>query len=131
MENINLKLKIYLEDSRDKFMGIGVLWLLRKMEQNLSLRAAANDLGISYSKAFRMVENLESALGMKVLDRKKGGSSRGVQGNHPAALRKVLQRSAGDNQQAQLNPMHEKCIFSASFLCKNLILTPISVCFCI
>ncbi len=77
MENINLKLKIYLEDSRDKFMGIGVLWLLRKMEQNMSLRAAANDLGISYSKAFRMVENLESALGMKVLDRKKGGSSRG------------------------------------------------------
>jgi molybdate transport repressor ModE-like protein len=77
MENINLKLKIYLEDSRDKFMGIGVLWLLRKMEQNMSLRAAANDLGISYSKAFRMVENLESALDMKVLDRKKGGSSRG------------------------------------------------------
>ena len=77
MEKINLKLKIYLEDSRDKFMGIGVLWFLRKMEENLSLRAAAAELGISYSKAFRMVENLESALGMKVLDRRKGGSSRG------------------------------------------------------
>ena len=77
MEEISLKLKIYLEDSHDKFMGIGVLWLLRKMEENMSLRAAAGELGISYSKAFRMIENLENALGMKVLDRKKGGSSRG------------------------------------------------------
>ena len=77
MDRMNLKLKIYLENDRDKFMGIGVLWLLQKVDGLKSLRAAANELGISYSKAFRMVENLEDSLGMKVLERRKGGSDRG------------------------------------------------------
>ena len=77
MENINLKVKLYLENNQEKFMGIGVLWLLQKVDELKSLRAAANALGISYSKAFRMVENLEDSLGMKVLERRKGGSERG------------------------------------------------------
>lgn len=76
MDDYSLKVKLYLEDSQDKFMGIGVLWLLQKVEECGSLRAAAMDLGISYSKAFKMVENLETALGQPVLERKRGGSSR-------------------------------------------------------
>ncbi len=54
MEKINLKVKLYLENEQDKFMGIGVLWLLQKVQECGSLRAAALDLGISYSKAFRL-----------------------------------------------------------------------------
>ena len=76
MDKINLKVKLYLENEQDKFMGIGVLWLLQKVQQCGSLRAAALDLGISYSKAFRMVENLESSLGKAVISRKKGGMQR-------------------------------------------------------
>ena len=76
MDNINLKVKLYLENEQDKFMGIGVLWLLQKISECGSLRAAALQLGISYSKAFRMVENLEQSLGMAVLSRRKGGMQR-------------------------------------------------------
>ncbi len=76
MDDYNLKVKLYLEDSQDKFMGIGVLWLLQKIEECGSLRAAAISLGISYSKAFKMIENLENALGQPVLERKRGGSAR-------------------------------------------------------
>lgn len=76
MDDYSLKVKLYLEDSQEKFMGIGVLWLLQKIEECGSLRAAAMDLGISYSKAFKMIENLESALGQKVLVRKRGGADR-------------------------------------------------------
>lgn len=76
MENVNLKVKIYLENETDKFMGIGVLWLLQKIKQFGSLRSAAADMGISYSKAFKMIENLEAALGVDVLERKKGGVQR-------------------------------------------------------
>ena len=76
MDNINLKVKLYLENEQDKFMGIGVLWLLQKISDCGSLRAAAMELGISYSKAFRMVENLEQSLGMAVLSRRKGGMQR-------------------------------------------------------
>ena len=76
MEDYSLKVKLYLEDAQEKFMGIGVLWLLQKVQECGSLRAAAMDLGISYSKAFKMIENLETALGQPVLVRKRGGADR-------------------------------------------------------
>lgn len=76
MDNINLKVKLYLENEQDKFMGIGVLWILQKVETCGSLRAATEEMGISYSKAFRMIENLESSVGVPVLERRKGGMQR-------------------------------------------------------
>ena len=33
MDKINLKVKLYLENEQDKFMGIGVLWLLQKVRE--------------------------------------------------------------------------------------------------
>lgn len=74
--DINLKVKIYLENEKDKFMGIGVLWLLQKIEQKKSLRAAAAELGISYTKAFNMIKNLEQALDCQILERHRGGQNR-------------------------------------------------------
>ena len=76
MDNVNLKVKLYLEGNGDKFMGIGVLWLLEKVKSCGSLRSAAEEMGISYSKAFRMVRNLESAIGVDVLERRRGGMER-------------------------------------------------------
>ena len=76
MDNINLKVKLYLENDQKKFMGIGVLWILQRIEDCGSLRAAATDMGISYSKAFRMIETLESTIGVPVLERHKGGMQR-------------------------------------------------------
>lgn len=76
MDNVNLKVKLYLESDKGKFMGIGVLWLLEKVKACGSLRSAAVELGISYSKAFRMVQNLETELGVEVLERKRGGMQR-------------------------------------------------------
>ena len=76
MDNINLKVKLYLENDQEKFMGIGVLWLLQRIESCGSLRAAAADMGVSYSKAFRMIETLESTIGVTVLERRKGGMQR-------------------------------------------------------
>ncbi|NLZ77266.1 MAG: LysR family transcriptional regulator [Spirochaetales bacterium] len=74
---MELKSKLYLIDEQgDKFMGIGVLWLLEEIARQSSLRKAALVLGISYSKAYGMIENLEKGLDMKMLERKRGGSSR-------------------------------------------------------
>jgi N-terminal domain of molybdenum-binding protein len=74
---MELKAKLYLVDEEgSKFMGIGVLWLLDMVAEHNSLRKAASALGISYSKAFSMVQNLEKSLGVAVLNRRKGGSSR-------------------------------------------------------
>ncbi len=74
--DMNLKIKIYLEDGSDKFMGIGVLWLLQALEGESSLRAAAAKTGISYSKAYNMVANLEKATGHPMVERRHGGHER-------------------------------------------------------
>ena len=76
MSDINLKVKLYVQNGKEKFMGIGVLWVLQKTKELGSLRAAATDLGISYSKVYRMIVNLEKNLGVRVVDRRKGGSDR-------------------------------------------------------
>lgn len=74
---MELKAKIYLlDDEGEKFMGIGVLWLLNEVAKTQSLHKAASNLSISYSKAFNMVKNLEKTIGKEVLARKKGGASR-------------------------------------------------------
>jgi len=74
--DMNLKIKIYLENGNDKFMGIGVLWLLQALEEETSLRAAAAKVGISYSKAYNMVSNLENAVGHPMVERRHGGHER-------------------------------------------------------
>ncbi len=74
---MELKAKLYLVDEEgEKYMGIGVLWLLEALFLEGSLRSGAKALGISYSKAFGMIEHLEAELGVPVLERKKGGSTR-------------------------------------------------------
>ena len=74
---MELKSKFYIvDDEGEKFMGIGVLWLLEKTGQLGSLRKAAKDMTISYTKAYNMISRLEEALGLEVLERRKGGSSR-------------------------------------------------------
>ncbi len=72
---MEIKSKVYVVNSRgEKFMGIGVLWLLRELKKQGSLRSAAKELGISYSKAYSMIKNLEQELKIRVIERKKGGA---------------------------------------------------------
>ena len=73
---MKLQTKIYLLDEEGKkFMGIGVLWLLRAIEETGSLRQAAQTLSISYTKAYAMISALEAQLSLPVLERRKGGNS--------------------------------------------------------
>ena len=78
---MELSTKLYLlDDQGDKFMGIGVLWLLEAIEESSSLRQAAKKMNLSYSKAYGMLSHLENTLGRPIVERKRGGQSReGVQ----------------------------------------------------
>lgn len=74
---MELKTKFYLVDENgEKFMGVGVLWLLEKVGKMGSLRKAAASMSVSYTKAYNMIRRLEEQLGVEVLERRKGGSSR-------------------------------------------------------
>jgi molybdate transport system regulatory protein len=57
-------------------MGVGVLWLLRGVERSGSLRAAAEEMDLSYAKAHRMIREAERGLGVTLLHRRRGGDER-------------------------------------------------------
>ena len=72
---MEIKSKVYVVNSKgQKFMGIWVLWLLKEIKKQGSLLSASKELGISYSKAYSMIKNLEQEIRVQVIERKKGGS---------------------------------------------------------
>ncbi len=74
---MELNIKISLLGRKKKtFMGIGLVWLLRRIKKFKSINEAAKDMGMSYVKALKILNTLEKNLGQKVLIRKKGGSIR-------------------------------------------------------
>lgn len=74
---MNLKIRLYIEnEKKETFMGIGVLWLLKGIEKNGSIRRAAQDMNMSYTKACQILKKLETSLDKIILERQKGGNSR-------------------------------------------------------
>ncbi|MBB6478720.1 LysR family transcriptional regulator [Spirochaeta isovalerica] len=76
-KKLKLKVRIYIEDEKkNSFMGIGVLWLLEGIENCGSIRQAAGEMNMSYTKAHQILKNLEESLGETILQRHKGGNER-------------------------------------------------------
>lgn len=68
--------KIWL-DNNGKAFGKGPHDLLKQVEKFNSLHQAANQMNMSYSKAWRLIKMIEKNLGFSLLDRKVGGPSGG------------------------------------------------------
>lgn len=68
---------IFVDDNNDKFFGEGPYRLLRGIEESGSLRAAAINMGMSYTKALKLISNAEKELGFKFTTRVVGGKSGG------------------------------------------------------
>lgn len=73
---MELKVRVYVLQDGQRFMGIGVYWLLCAVRDTGSLRKAALSLELSYTKALRMISGLEAGFGCRILDRRRGGQSR-------------------------------------------------------
>jgi molybdate transport system regulatory protein len=87
---VQVKVKLSLADSRGApFMGVGLAWLLRRIESMGSIQTAAQDMGLSYAKAHRILKGLEAATNRTFLVRRKGGNDRGGARLTPYALRFV------------------------------------------
>jgi molybdate transport system regulatory protein len=71
--------KVWL-DSNGKAFGEGPYELLKRVGQTRSLRQAANQMGMSYSKAWNLIGTMEKRLGFSLIERKVGGRSGG--GSH-------------------------------------------------
>lgn len=73
---MEMKSRVFLLENGRRFMGIGVFWLLKEVDRCGSLRQAALNLELSYTKALRMIGGLEDAVGRKILSRRHGGRER-------------------------------------------------------
>jgi molybdate transport system regulatory protein len=73
---MKISYKIWL-DHHGKAFGDGPYELLRRVEKTKSLHQAAGQMGMAYSKAWRLIRTLEQRLGFPLLERKVGGPSGG------------------------------------------------------
>lgn len=69
-----MNLKIYREE---KCFGPGVARLLALVDETSSLRAAAQNMEMAYSKAWNIVKNSERSLGFRLLASTTGGKGGG------------------------------------------------------
>lgn len=77
MEN-NLKVKIRIHlFTNSKCYGPGIQEVLEKVDTFGSLRSAAADMNMAYSKAWKMVKTCEESLGFKLLISSTGGKNGG------------------------------------------------------
>jgi molybdate transport system regulatory protein len=73
---MKISYKIWL-DNHGKAFGDGPYELLKWVEKTKSLHRAAQQMGMAYSKAWRLLGMLEERLGFPLLERRTGGSSGG------------------------------------------------------
>lgn len=74
---MEIKYKVWLEENGEKVFGFGPLELLRNIEKKGSLRKAAEDMNMSYNKAWTLIKKLEKANGFIFLERQIGGTGGG------------------------------------------------------
>ncbi len=75
---MRIEVRVSLVDSAgQRFMGAGPLLLLEGVRRSGSIRQAAQEMGMSYAKAHRILGRLEEALGWRLLVRRIGGAQRG------------------------------------------------------
>ncbi|MGB9919769.1 MAG: winged helix-turn-helix domain-containing protein [Moorellales bacterium] len=89
---MRLRYKVWLEhEELGKAFGEGPLEMLERVESSGSLRRAAREMGMSYNKAWYLVQKLERALGFPLLERRAGGADGGGSAVTPQA-RELMRR---------------------------------------
>ena len=74
---LTIKLSAKLFSGGEKCFGPGVASLLEGIDRKGSLRAAASEMGMAYSKAWTVLRQCEDALGLPLLERQVGGEKGG------------------------------------------------------
>ncbi|XPV74837.1 MAG: winged helix-turn-helix domain-containing protein [Desulfovibrio sp.] len=70
--NVNVRVKIWLDQADCMLVGPGRMELLQKLDELGSLNKAAASLKMSYRAAWGMLKKVEETLGEDVLHRKRG-----------------------------------------------------------
>lgn len=71
------QMKIWFVENEKKVFGEGPYRLLKYVEKYGSLRKAASEMNMSYSKAWSLIKLIEKELSIKLLDKSIGGHEGG------------------------------------------------------
>lgn len=75
---MKFKGKVWISDDEGrKSFGPGDLYLLEKIDETGSLNKACKEMGMSYSKAFKMIKEAEEILGESLTEVQVGGIAGG------------------------------------------------------
>lgn len=74
---MKVETKLYFYEGEERFFGEGPYRLLRGIGETGSLRAAAAEMSLSYSKALGMVQRAERSLGFPLTEKQIGGRGGG------------------------------------------------------
>lgn len=86
MNRLQVRSKIWLEIDGEPFLGAGREQLLRLIHQCGSINAAAQEMGISYRKAWSQLKAMEEKSEQPMIARSKGGAGGGESTLTAAAL---------------------------------------------
>ncbi|WP_316900132.1 LysR family transcriptional regulator [Pseudodesulfovibrio indicus] len=73
---ITLRLRVWLDQEDQTYIGIGSTLLLQQVEKLGSLRKAAEALGMSYRRAWGKLKNAEERIGKPLVEKTKGKGQR-------------------------------------------------------
>ena len=71
---LQLRLRIYKDDL---LFGSGIAELMERVDKNGSMSAGWGEMGMAYSKGWKIVRRAESQLGYPLMDGKRGGTGGG------------------------------------------------------
>ena len=74
---MKIQMRIWFEEKDQKVFGEGPYQLLKGVEKHGSLRKAALEMDMSYSKAWSLIRFIEEELKIRLLDKSIGGHDGG------------------------------------------------------
>jgi len=75
-EKATLRLRVWIEQENEIYIGIGSTLLLQQIEKLGSLRKAAEVLGMSYRRAWGKLKSAEDRIGKPLVEKTKGQGQR-------------------------------------------------------
>lgn len=71
-----LRLRVWIEEQQELYIGIGSTLLLKKIDELGSLKKAAEELGMSYRRAWGKLKKTEKRVGKKLVTKTPGQGQR-------------------------------------------------------
>lgn len=75
-EKATLRLRVWIEQEEETYIGIGSTLLLQHIEKLGSLRKAAEELGMSYRRAWGKLKKAEQRIGQPLVEKTRGQGQR-------------------------------------------------------